>query len=431
MLRLLTNFAAAGAVLPAAEAILVAPNSPCSTNCGNVLDSTSTGDIVCAPGQYAGGYGNGAGAVFKGCIECELGSGYTTKDNHTDNMAALYNLRYAVSYCVFNEPPHHDFVDSPCVTSKACGAFTEAIAYHNLSVDYDDYGYCAAWPIGDTVDYHGCIECLQVTNRYLANFITVLEAGCEQRPIPGANLGLQGNIFSSDIVNITDPTPTAEADPAWIDHGPLTLGGKVGIAAGGFILLLILAGAAVICKGRRRRRAFLRNLQANMPQMKSNPGGWPSMPAQHDANETPLSQRPLRSWDDSPMTISTEKTFPRYFSPYSSQFNSPISATDANHMPWPEPALASPHSPREIGLALGSAVDTDNNGSNERWPLSPGDKGKMKDESYEMQHVDSAGSAIVPNKQPIHVEAPILGHPGYGRNSDSPPRQYDVNGNVV
>jgi hypothetical protein len=53
--------------------------------------------------------------------------------------------------------------------SKACGAFTNAIAYHNLSVAYDDFGYCDVWPTGDTVDFHGCIECLQVTNNYLAN----------------------------------------------------------------------------------------------------------------------------------------------------------------------------------------------------------------------------------------------------------------------
>jgi hypothetical protein len=53
--------------------------------------------------------------------------------------------------------------------SKACGAFTNAIAYQNLSVKYDDYGYCDLWPTSDTLDFHGCIECLQVSNNYLAN----------------------------------------------------------------------------------------------------------------------------------------------------------------------------------------------------------------------------------------------------------------------
>ncbi|KAL7936752.1 hypothetical protein V8C35DRAFT_296355 [Trichoderma chlorosporum] len=434
MLRLLTSFAAASVVLPAAQAILVAPDSPCSTNCGNVLDSTTPADLVCTPGQYTGGYNNGAGTVFQGCVQCELESGYVTKDNYSDNEAALYNLRYALSYCVFNEPSHYDYVDNPCTTSKACGAFTNAIESHNLSLQYDDYGYCDTWPTGDSVDFHGCIECLQVTNNYLANFVTALQAGCQQQPGNGMTLGLQGNIFSNQVVNITDPTPTPHVDPAWFDHGPLGLGGKVGVAVAGLILLLVVAGVFVVCRGRRRRKAFLRNLQATMPQMKSNPGGWPSRPMQpHDSNDTPISQRPLRNWDDSPMTAGTEKTFPRYFSPYSSQFNSPISATDGNHMPWPEPAFGSPHSPhapREIGIALGSAIDV-NSPQHDRWATSPDDKGKMKEESYEMQYVDSAGSGVVANRPPIHVQAPILSHPGFGRNSDSPPRQYDVHGNAV
>lgn len=254
---------------------------------------------------------------------------------------------------------------------------------------------------------HSPLTLYKRSNLAIANIVcivvTVLQAGCEQKPISGVTLGLEGNIFSSDIVNITAPSPTAKVDPAWFDHGPLGLGGKVGIAVAGFILLLILAGVAVVCRGRRRRKAFLKKLQTNMPQMKSNPGGWPSMPGgiQHDSTDTPLSQRPLRTWDESPVTGNTEKTFPRYFSPYSSQFNSPISSTDVNHMPWPEPALGSPRSPREIGLA-------------------------------EMQYVDSAGGGVPANKQPVHhVQAPILSHPGYGRNSDSPPRQYDVNGNAM
>jgi hypothetical protein len=53
--------------------------------------------------------------------------------------------------------------------SKACGVFADAIAYHNLSAQYDDFGYCDVWPTGDTVDYLGCIQCLQVNDNYLAN----------------------------------------------------------------------------------------------------------------------------------------------------------------------------------------------------------------------------------------------------------------------
>lgn len=100
MLRLLTSFAAAGVVLPAAEAILVAPDSPCSTNCGNVLDSTAPDDLVCTPGQYTGGYNNNAGTVFQGCVQCELNSGYVTKNNYSDNEAALCMCFISLKPCV-------------------------------------------------------------------------------------------------------------------------------------------------------------------------------------------------------------------------------------------------------------------------------------------------------------------------------------------
>jgi hypothetical protein len=89
MLRIITSFAAVGAMLPAAEAIVVAPSSPCSVNCGNVLDATTPADVVCKPDEYTGGYDNGAGTVFQGCVQCELSSGYATDSNYTDNMAAL------------------------------------------------------------------------------------------------------------------------------------------------------------------------------------------------------------------------------------------------------------------------------------------------------------------------------------------------------
>lgn len=100
MLRLLTSFAAAGVVLPAAEAILVAPDSPCSTNCGNVLDSTAPDDLVCTPGQYTGGYNNNAGTVFQGCVQCELESGYVTKNNYSDNEAALCMCFISLKPCM-------------------------------------------------------------------------------------------------------------------------------------------------------------------------------------------------------------------------------------------------------------------------------------------------------------------------------------------
>ncbi|KOS19348.1 hypothetical protein ESCO_000422 [Escovopsis weberi] len=228
--------------------------------------------------------------------------------------------------------------------------------------------------------------------------MTVLHAGCTQKPEPGVTLGILGNLFSNNAVKIVPPSPTATINPDWFDQGPLTLGGKVGIAIGCIIFVLMLAGMAVIWRGKKRRRQFLRKIETQYANTNTNTkhnegggeggGGWPS--PQRDMGETPLSQRPLRGWDDSPMTLSTEKTFPRYFSPYSSQYNSPVSAQEGHQMAWPEPALGTP---REIGIALADR---------HQWLQSPveqdREKGKTRDDScsheYEMQHVDGVGGGF-------------------------------------
>lgn len=264
------------------------------------------------------------------------------------------------------------------------------------------------------------LHCRSSADRALV--IITLQAGCEQQPAPGSTVALDGTVFSTQQVNATDPSSNAEVDPDWFDHGPLTLGAKVGIAVGGLALLLAVLGFCIVWNGKRRRKAFLRTLEA-----KHGHNGWPS-PATNintrthgggDMRETPLSQRPLRGWDDSPMTANTEQTFPRYFSPYSSQYNSPISANDGPSMPWPP--VAAQHN-QSIGLAISP------DGGN--WDRSADHRDRAHNEgaeSYEMHEVDSAGSEQASRgKQRMQAQPPVLGHPGYGRSENSPPRTYKL-----
>ncbi|POR37044.1 Uncharacterized protein TPAR_02737 [Tolypocladium paradoxum] len=415
-----------GLSLPAAQAILVAPGSPCSTSCGNVLDSTSPDDLVCPETSYLGA----TGRLFQGCVQCEMQSTYH-KNNDSDAQSMLYNLRYTVSYCLFGIPDNKNVVNTPCITSKACGAFQDAIEYKNLSSEYKSYEYCDQWPVTDSLDFSGCMDCLQAAgNFYLANFVTALQAGCEQRPAPGILVGLDGNVFSPTQVNITAPTPTASVNPEWFDQGPLNLGAKVGIAIGGVALLLMILGCGIVLNGKRRRRAYLRKLEAACAHQ-----GWSSPNAQGRGDmaetpasqqpfrgwdDTPLSQQPLRGWDDSPMTASPGKPFPTYFSPYSSQYNSPVSAQDGQNMQWPQEALGRT---QNIGLALAG----DDSGSH--WtPSSSDGKGKAREEAYEMHKVDSVEScSSTGHVRMPRTEAPVLGHPGHGRGDNSPPRQYALN----
>ena len=235
--------------------------------------------------------------------------------------------------------------------------------------------------------------------------ITTLQAGCEQQPESGVTLGLDGDVFSTDFVTITEPTPRVTGDPSWYDQGPLDVAAKAGIVSGGVVVLLIMAGCCIVWRGKRRRKAFLRSYEA-----RSNGGrgkGWPS-PLQttnmKEVSDTPLSQKPLRNWDESPMSAHSDQAFPRYFSPYSSQFNSPVSASEAQMPQWPvlgpqhaqhlqqlqqEQMLqqaqqrrgpSSQMTDQHIGLAIGGDDASDSSDS----------KGKVnvQVEAYEMQNVD-------------------------------------------
>lgn len=274
------------------------------------------------------------------------------------------------------------------------------------------------------------------TNRRPARaaVVTALQAGCEQRPEPGATLGLEGNVFSSGAVAIAAPSPAASVDPAWFERGPLSLGAKVGIALGGLVALLVLLGCGIILNGKRKRKAFLRTLETKCPPQK----GWPSpsAPRREDMSETPasqqplrgwddtpVSQRPLRGWDDSPMTASTDRAFPRYFSPYSSQYNSPVSAQDAPNRFWPHAALSPSQQVHDAGLALGG----DDAAGQWTSPSSSAEgKGKAREEAYEMHAVESPQSGlssgvVVRHGRLPQAQPPVLGHPGFGRRGNGAP----------
>ncbi|KAF4499169.1 hypothetical protein FAGAP_4645 [Fusarium agapanthi] len=365
-------------LLGPAAAILVADNSPCGTVCGNVLDATTNDDVVCQEGDYT----SGAGIVFQQCLTCEQSSDYTTKNNQTDQEYYLY---------------------------------------------VESYDYCDNWPVHDTADFIGCTECLQAgDNHFLANFITVLQAGCEQKPQPGTLVSTEGSIFSRDDVNVTEPTPVASVNPDWLDQGPISLGAKVGIAAGGVAFILFMLGFCIIWRGRRRRKAFL-----SMLETKHN-NSWPTpLTIPRETRDTPLSQKPLRSWDESPVSVRSEHLFPHHVSPYASQYNSPVSATELKLAHWPVmapnqqmtpamnsqsqfpqmfPSMYQPDpSSSQIGVALGGDDSSVNSGNS---------KGKgLQGEEYEMTPVENphAGIGIYqtgvnPYGESSRTTAPQLGY---------------------
>jgi hypothetical protein len=253
--------------------------------------------------------------------------------------------------------------------------------------------------------------------------ITTLDAGCQQQPIPGKTVSIEGDIFSRDKVNVTEPTAVPTLPPDYFTNIGFPLAAKVGIAIGAVVLILFVAGCWIICNGKRRRRAYLRRIETIHAHR-----AWPT-DTHGEMFETPLSQKPLRSWDDSPMSAHTATTGtfpPRYFSPYSSQYNSPVSAIEGPSMQWPEKAFPQEKGyQHEIGIALGGDDSSGHLDYNE--PV----KGKQRqEEAYEMHEVESSGggshNSSRQGSMPIQPEPPVLHHPGYGRQGHSPPRTYGL-----
>lgn len=372
--------------------------------------------------------------------------------------------------------------------SHACGALQTALQYGNLSTSTDigAYDYCGNW--SDSLFVTGCINCLRSSSQsFMANMIAMLQVGCDQKPAAGTTISVEGNIFSTTLMNGTTPTQTSTWTNLY-NNGPLSLGAEVGIAIGGLCFILAMAGFCIVCNGRRRRRAFLRTLE-----MRHTDSGWPhpstaaamggaggvgaTIHRGTDMNDTPLSQKPLRGWDDSPLSAAaSEPSYARYFSPYSSQFNSPVTGSDtpAGMMAhqWPqefhdqpgynnsngfpsssqEKDMIQAHheaftgtatAPVQIGVALGgdekslrtqpSNQNVENNGVQQQH------NNLENVESYELHEVNSpAGSSSVGgggnnvghsnsfrNRMARENRAPVLQHPGYGRYSPDkqlPPR---------
>ncbi|TGO48461.1 hypothetical protein BOTNAR_0474g00040 [Botryotinia narcissicola] len=118
------------------------PGSPCASKCGNVLEGTSgENDIVCQNTDYT----SLIGTTYSGCVGCQLTSTFVDPStNETDLEWGLYNLRYAMSWCLFGFPNNTDVEDTPCITSLSCAPMKDAIEYGNLTTDAQtEYGYCS------------------------------------------------------------------------------------------------------------------------------------------------------------------------------------------------------------------------------------------------------------------------------------------------
>ena len=373
-----------------------------------------------------------------------------------------------------NPPNLRETFTAPALANEigrtACEPLEQAVTFENLAANASTYDYCAAW---QPQQMPKCLSCLSIggQHHFLRNckspiysqkknlifsntfiVLTVLSAACEQQPLPGKAVGIKGDIFSTDIVNATNPTAIPTLSPDYFKEGSFGLGAKVGVALGSLAFLLVLAGFLVVCLGKRKRRAYLRQIESAGSGggfFSPTPGGSAAANAHKSwagqlggssgasgsgagnaasaaaarglFDDTPMSQKPLRGWDDSPLSATTEKGFPKYFSPYSSQFSSPVSASESTpQVPWPPGGSLSPppqhgqshgQQTHTIGLALG--------GDDSSLEIPSPAKGKERaTDGFEEEDLYGGGA------YGGRAEAPVLQHPGFGRSSESLPRRY-------
>ncbi|KAI2643341.1 hypothetical protein GGS21DRAFT_485856 [Xylaria nigripes] len=369
-------------LLRVSVAVLVAEGSPCQSDCGNVNSATPLNQIVCDDASY----GSPEGKVFQSCVTCESTSPYSiTVENETmsDLQSFLYNTRFTTAQCLFH------IQQGPCSTSQACGPLRNALEYGNFSTTVTPYGYCNQW---SDFDIDKCTECLTVSGlHYTRNFVSLLSGACQLRLEPPQTIPLTGNLFSNSAVNVTTPNPSPGIIPK-NSAGPFSYGALAGIVIAGVVVLLILSGCGIIIHGKRRRKEYLRRRENQMSH-------WPSPQVMGgEMYDTPTSQVPLRGhgWSDSPNSATIDgayPSYPRYFSPYASQYSSPVNGVESpSPMAWPVEKAAT------IGVAISPSNDLADMQSSDR---KGKERANMSADSYELQEgVHSAGDHTHPGPPP-------------------------------
>ncbi|RKL43391.1 hypothetical protein BFJ72_g4215 [Fusarium proliferatum] len=266
-----------------AQALYFTPDSQCAALCSDGSNSTSSefngsatnsSDIVCEDGEYSS---SGNGIRFKNCLNC-LQKSETTWKKESDVFWFLYNVRYAFDVCLYSYPDavESGTVNSPCNIQSSCGSLENAMKTSLLKTNPDNqFDYCKADDsIIKSSSYKECLGCLETTSnqQYLANFLVALKAGCMQEPEAGDKLGLSGTIFSSSLINITDPN-TNETMPGddGAPVGSMTTGTIVGIAVG---CGLAFAGAVcllcIYCRRTRKRHGAGIKIESPPPDAPMN-----------------------------------------------------------------------------------------------------------------------------------------------------------------
>src|SRR3569833_3311169 len=84
--------------------------------------------------------------------------------------------------------------------STACGPLKEAVAWNNLTSKTGSLDFCESWLSNQVPKCSACLVAGE--NHFLNNYLTMLDAACQQKPDNKTTLAIQGSPFSTVPVNI-------------------------------------------------------------------------------------------------------------------------------------------------------------------------------------------------------------------------------------
>ncbi|KAJ5731316.1 uncharacterized protein N7483_005824 [Penicillium malachiteum] len=190
--------------IPSVSALRVASGSSCTDVCSKWGSATNTtaSEISCLDTSYNS---TTKGEDFKDCISCELNSTYVdSATGETDVNWGLFNLRYALSTCVFGYPSSISNTSSPCPV--ACGTIQDAIQYDITDPTVNNIGlWCDTASFADNV-ISVCEFCYSLTwnQLFLTNFLESIRYNCHYPTTSGDDFAISPTrIFSDDILPST------------------------------------------------------------------------------------------------------------------------------------------------------------------------------------------------------------------------------------
>ncbi|KAJ5409028.1 hypothetical protein N7509_002911 [Penicillium cosmopolitanum] len=263
--RSLTTFVAIiflANVFPTVLALRTSPNSPCADVCGTSTNTTTS---------------QKKGQAFEKCVSCLLESSYADRTSgNTDVNWGLYNLRYAVSECVFGYPDSFSNISSPCPVS--CEPIRPAVETNMKDPSPENFNsWCGTSTFADNV-VNSCEFCYNLTATqnqkqvYLANYLESIRYNCHFETVTGSPFDIApSRIFTSVLL----PSSMSLSTPSASNSG-VNLPLVIALPIIGFLVILI--GLSVCCfffiRWRRKsnRRGRHQSHMWNTPQ--SNQQSW-------------------------------------------------------------------------------------------------------------------------------------------------------------